>query len=158
MLLAIHVALSLVGIVSGLVVFYGLLTRRAFGGWTVLFLVTTILTSVTGFPLPPSGFDPPRAVGVVSLVLLAIAVAALYAFKLAGAWRWIYVATAVAALYLNVFVGIIQAFLKLPPLHALAPTQSEPPFVVAQLVVLVIFVALGVLAAIRFPAALKATT
>jgi hypothetical protein len=156
-LLQIHVALSLIGIVSGLVVLYGLLSGKALGGWTELFLVTTILTSVTGFPLAPFGFDPPRAVGVLSLILLAIAVAAYYPFKLAGPWRWIYVVTAMAALYLNVFVGVIQAFLKLPSLHALAPTQSEPPFVVTQLVVLVIFVVLGVLAAIRFHPAFKAT-
>ena len=149
-LLQIHVALSLIGIASGLIVLYGLLTRKMLRGWTALFLATTILTSVTGYPLPPFGFDPPRAVGTLSLVLLAAAVLALYAFHLAGAWRWIYVATAIAALYLNVFVGVIQAFLKLPSLHALAPTQSEPPFLVTQIVVLAAFVGLGVLALIRF--------
>ena len=149
-LLEVHVALSLIGIVSGLIVFYGLLTGRAFAALTALFLATTILTSITGFPLAPFGFDPPRAVGVLSLILLAIAVAALYLFKLAGVWRWIYVTTAMAALYLNVFVGIIQSFLKIPSLHVLAPTQSEPPFLVVQLTVLVIFVVLGVWAAIRF--------
>ena len=132
--------------------------EREFGGWTVLFLATTILTSVTGFPLPPFGFDPPRAVGVLSLILLAVAVAALYVFKLRGAWRWIYVITAMAALYLNVFVGIIQAFLKIPSLHALAPTQSEPPFLVTQLVVLVIFLVLGILAVIRFHPTAKTVT
>jgi hypothetical protein len=149
-LLTIHVALSLIGIVSGLVVFYEMLMGKQSGGWTVLFLITTILTSVTGFPLPPFGFDPPRAVGVLSLVLLAVAVVALYVFKLAGAWRWLYVITALAALWLNVFVGIIQAFAKLPALHALAPTQSEPPFLITQLVVLVIFVVLGIVALRRF--------
>jgi hypothetical protein len=149
-LLTIHVALSLIGIVSGLVVFYEMLVGKQSGGWTALFLITTILTSVTGFPLPPFGFDPPRAVGVLSLVLLAVAVVALYAFKLAGAWRWLYVITALAALWLNVFVGIIQAFAKLPALHALAPTQSEPPFLITQLVVLVIFVVLGIVALRRF--------
>jgi hypothetical protein len=149
-LLTIHVALSLIGIVSGLVVFYEMLVGKQSGGWTALFLITTILTSVTGFPLPPFGFDPPRAVGVLSLVLLAVAVVALYVFKLAGAWRWLYVITALAALWLNVFVGIIQAFAKLPALHALAPTQSEPPFLITQLVVLVIFVVLGIVALRRF--------
>jgi hypothetical protein len=149
-LLTIHVALSLIGIVSGLVVFYEMLVGKQSGGWTVLFLITTILTSVTGFPLPPFGFDPPRAVGVLSLVLLAVAVVALYVFKLAGAWRWLYVITALAALWLNVFVGIIQGFAKLPALHALAPTQSEPPFLITQLVVLVIFVVLGIVALRRF--------
>ena len=101
LLLQVHVGLSLIGIASGLVVLYGLLTSRLFAGWTALFLVTTILTSLTGFPLPPFGFDPPRAVGVISLVLLAAAVAGLYVFHLAGAWRRIYIVNAVAALYLN---------------------------------------------------------
>src|ERR1700733_3490575 len=145
--LQIHVALSLIALVTGLVVLYDLLKGQARGGWTALFLATTILTSVTGFPLPPFGFDPPRAVGVLSLVLLAVAVAGYYLFHLAGAWRWIYVAAAMAALYLDAFVGVIQAFEKLPFLHALAPTQSEPPFVVAQVAVLAFFVVLGFLGA-----------
>jgi hypothetical protein len=153
--LEIHVALSLIGIVAGLIVLYGLLNGRAFGGWTALFLVTTILTSATGFPLPPFGFDPPRAVGVISLVLLAVAVLAIYAFRLAGSWRWIYIVTALAALYLNCFVGVIQAFAKLPFLHALAPTQSEPPFVVAQIVVLAIFIALGFVIVRKFHPAVQ---
>ncbi|HZC57143.1 MAG TPA: hypothetical protein VE396_14035 [Xanthobacteraceae bacterium] len=148
--LAIHVALSLVGIVSGLIVLYGLLNGRAFGGWTTLFLATTILTSVTGFPLPPFGFDPPRAIGTLSLVLLAIAVGAYFAFHLAGAARWVYVVTAMTALYLNCFVLVFQGFLKVPALHALAPTQSEPPFLIAQSAVLIIFVALGFLAVRKF--------
>jgi hypothetical protein len=148
--LEIHVALSLVGIVTGLIVFYGLLRGHAFRGWTALFLATTILTDVTGYPLPPFGFDPPRAVGTLSLILLAIAVLAIYGLRLRGAWRWIYVATAMTALYLNCFVGVIQAFAKLPPLHELAPTQSEPPFLVVQIIVLAIFVVLGFLAARRY--------
>src|ERR1700735_2509962 len=104
--LQIHVALSLIALVAGLIVLYGLLSGKAYGGWTALFLATTILTSVTGFPLAPFGFDPPRAVGTLSLVLLVIAVAAYYAFHLHGVWRWIYVVTAMAALYLNCFVGV----------------------------------------------------
>jgi hypothetical protein len=155
-MLQIHVLASLIGIVSGFVVLYGLLLGRPLGGWTALFLATTILTSVTGFPLAPFGFDPARAVGVISLVLLALAVAALYVFRLAGAWRWVYVGSAIASLYLNVFVGVAQAFQKLPFLQPLAPTQSEPPFLVAQVAVLVIFVALGILAAIRFHPELEA--
>lgn len=143
MLLQIHVALSLVGIVAGLVVLADLLKGRTRSGWTAAFLATTVLTSVTGFPLPPFGFDPPRAVGVLSLVLLALALAGLYVFHLAGVWRRIYVITAIAALYLNVFVAVAQSFQKIPALHALAPTQSEPPFAVAQLVVLAVFVVLG---------------
>src|SRR6202166_4426546 len=150
-MLQIHVLVSLIGIVSGFVVLYGLLLGRRLGGWTTLFLATTILTSVTGFPLAPFGFDPARAVGVISLVLLALAVAALYVFRLAGAWRWVYVGSAIAALYLNVFVGVVQAFQKLPFLQPLAPTQSEPPFLVAQIAVVAIFVLLGFLALRRFP-------
>jgi hypothetical protein len=152
--LQIHVALSLVGIVAGVFVLYGLLTGKALGGWTALFLVTTILTSVTGYPIPPFGFDPPRVVGTISLALLAIAVGAFYLFHLAGAWRWVYVVTAVIALYLNVFVAIVQSFTKIPALEALAPTQSEPPFIVVQLVALAAFVVIGFVAVRRFhPAA-----
>jgi hypothetical protein len=148
--LEIHVLLSLVGILSGLVVLYGLLTARPLGAWSALFLATTILTSAIGFLLPPFGFDPPRAVGVISLVLLAIAVAAFYLFRLAHAWRWVYVVTATMALYLDAFVAVIQSFQKLPFLQALAPTQSEPPFIVAQVAVLILFVALGALAVVKF--------
>jgi hypothetical protein len=157
-MLQIHVALSLIGIASGFAVLYGLLTGRPLGGWTAVFLVTTILTSLSGFQLEPFGFDPPRAVGLISLVLLAAAVVAFYAFHLAGPWRWAYIVTASAALYLNVFVGVIQAFQKLPFLQALAPTQSEPPFVVAQLVVLFAFIALGTVGVIRFHPEVKART
>jgi hypothetical protein len=148
--LQIHVLVSLIGIVAGLAVLYGLLTARRLAAWTALFLAATILTAVTGFPLPPFGFDPPRALGVILLILSAVAIAALYIFNLGGAWRWIYVCGAVAALYLNVFVAVVQSFQKLPFLQPLAPTQSEPPFVVTQLVVLAAFVVLGVLAALRF--------
>ena len=149
-LLAIHIILSLAGIVFGLIVLGGLLSGRALGGFTALFLLTTILTSITGFPLPPFGFDPPRAVGILSLILLAIAVGAYYLFHLAGAWRWIYVVTAMAALYLNCFVLVIQSFLKVQVLHDLAPTQSEPPFLVAQGAVLILFIVLGFLAVRKF--------
>jgi hypothetical protein len=148
--LQIHVVLSLIGIASGVVVFYGLLTGDRSGGWTAFFLATTILTGVTGFPLPPFGFDPARTVGAILLVLLALAVAARYAFGLLGVWRWIYIVSAVMALYLNVFVGVIQSFQKLPFLQPLAPTQSEPPFLIAQIAVLAIFAGLGALAVMRF--------
>jgi hypothetical protein len=156
--LQVHVLLSLIGILSGFVVLYGLLSGRLFVGWTALFLATTVLTSATGFPLPPFGFDPARAVGVISLILLALAIAALYGFRLAGAWRWIYIGSAIAALYLNVLVAVTQAFQKLPFLQPLAPTQSEPPFIVAQLAVLAVFIALGALATIRFHPEVKAAT
>jgi hypothetical protein len=149
-MLQFHVAISVVGILSGLAMLYGLLANRNFTSAIAVFLVTTILTSVTGFPLPPFGFDPPRAVGVLSLILLIGAVAAYYGFRLAGAWRWIFVACAVAALYLNVFVAVAQGFMKVPALHALAPTQSEPPFAIVQGLVLLIFIALGIWAAIKF--------
>jgi len=131
-------------------VLYGLIAGKPHGGWTATFLVTTILTSVTGFPLPATQLLPSHIVGVISIVLLAVAVAALYVYRLAGAWRWIYVASAVTALYLNVFVGVVQSFLKVPALRAMAPTQSEPPFLFTQLVVLVLFIALAIVAAIRF--------
>ena len=156
--LQIHVLLSLIGIASGLIVLYGLVTGRAYGGWTAVFLTTTILTSVTGLPLPPFGFDPPRAVAILSLVLLAAAVLALYAFRPVGPWRWIYIGAAITALYLNVFVGVIQAFQKLSFLQWLAPTQSEPPFLVAQLAVLIAFVALGIFAVRRFHPEMKTRT
>src|SRR5271169_2179945 len=145
-----HVVISVIGILSGVIAVIGMLGSRRSGGWTALFLVTTILTSVTGFPIPPFGFDPPRAVGLISLIALAAALFALYRERLARAWRWIYVVCAMLALYLNVFVGVVQAFQKLAFLHQLAPTQSEPPFLVVQLVVMAIFVLLGFLAARRF--------
>ena len=149
-LLQIHVIFSLIGIVTGLFVFYGLLTRNSYGSWTAIFLASTALTSLTGFPLAPLGFDPARAIGIISLVLLAVAIVALYAFHAVGAWRWIYISSALAALYLNVFVGVVQSFQKVSFLQPLAPTQSETPFVVAQLGVLVAFVVFGVLAVLRF--------
>lgn len=144
--LALHVILSLLGIVSGLAVASEMLRGRYPAAMTAIFLATTILTSATGFPLPPYGFDPPRIVGALSLALLALAVAGLYVFKLAGAWRWIYLSTALAALYLNCFVAVIQSFQKVPAVNALAPTQTEAPFLVAQVVVIVAFVAVGVVA------------
>ena len=146
-----HVVISLIGIASGLIVLlFGLLASRRLPGWTALFLLTTAATSITGFFFPFHGFTPAIALGVLSLVILAAAIAALYAFRLAGAWRWIYVVSAVAALYLNVFVLVVQSFQKVPALHALAPTQKEPPFAVTQGVVLLLFVVLGVLAVRRF--------
>ena len=146
----IHVVISLIGIFAGFVIAFGLLTRRRLDGWTAIFLVMTLLTSVTGFFFPFHGFTPAIAVGIVSLVVLAVAIFARYGRKLNGAWRWIYVVSAMLALYLNFFVLIVQSFQKVPALKALAPTQSEPPFQLAQLGALVIFVVLTVFAAIRF--------
>src|ERR1022692_4446674 len=146
----VHVLISLAGIGSGLVVMYGFLTGKRLDGWTAIFLTTTVLTSVTCFAFPVEHLLPSHIVGIISLVILAVAIPARYQFHLAGPWRWIYVIGAAMALYLNVFVAVIQAFLKVPALNALAPTQKEPPFLVAQLVVLAVFVGLTVLAAKRF--------
>lgn len=145
-----HVAISLIGIVSGLIVLARMLRARSLPGWTALFLVTTILTSVTGFMFPINGLTPAIVVGLISIVILAIALMALYLKQLRGAWRWIYVVTALMALYFNVFVLIVQAFQKVPVLQKLAPTQSEPPFQIAQGVTLVAFLVLGTLAARKF--------
>src|SRR5262249_49128335 len=141
--LKLHVALSLIGIVSGLLVLRALVGGRLHCGWTWLFLATTALTSITGYPLAPFGWDPARIVGTISLVVLAIAIAAYALFHLAGAWRPIYVITATIALYFNCFVGVAQAFDKIPFLHALAPTQDALAFKIAQAVLLVLFVVLG---------------
>jgi hypothetical protein len=145
-----HVAITLAAIASGLIVLFGMLGAHRMPGWTALFLVTTILTSVTGFMFPIHGFTPALGVGIISLVILAIALLALYGKHLVGAWRWIYVATAVTALWFNVFVLIVQSFQKISILQMLAPTQSEPPFLTAQGVALAAFLALGVMAALRF--------
>lgn len=145
----IHVILSLIGIGSGLLVVFGMFGGHRLPAWTALFLATTVLTSATGF-LFHTSFDPARVVGIISLLVLAAALLALYGRHLAGAWRWIYVAGAVIALYLNSFVGVVQAFQKLPLLQPLAPTQSEPPFLVAQLAVLALFIVFGVVALLRF--------
>jgi hypothetical protein len=141
-----HVVLSLIGILAGLVALFGMFGSKTPPTWTVIFLSTTVLTDVTGYFFPRDHILPSHIVGAISLVVLAIAIFALYARRLAGAWRWIYVVTAGLALYLNVFVLVAQGFLKVPSLKVLAPTGSEPPFVVAQGAVLLIFVALGTVA------------
>ena len=141
-----HVVLSLIGIVAGVIVVFGWLNSRHFSGWTAWFLATTVLTSVTGYFFPTDRILPSHIVGALSLVVLVIAIVALYAYRLARAWRWIYVVSATIALWFNVFVLVAQAFAKISFLHSLAPTQSEPPFAIAQGVVLVVFIVLGVLA------------
>ena len=146
----IHVIISLVAIASGIVVLIGMLGSRRMPGWTAFFLLTTVLTSVTGFLFPIRGFTPALGTGIVSCLVLALALYALYAKRLAGAWRWIYVTTAASALYLNVLVLIVQSFQKLPALKPLAPTQSEPPFLIAQGVALIVFFIVGIAAALRF--------
>jgi hypothetical protein len=151
-----HVVISLIGIASGIVMLWGMLRAKRLDGIIAIFLVTTVLTSLTGFGFPFSHVTPGIIVGIISLIVLAIAIFARYALHLAGPWRWIYVITACMALYLNVFVFVVQSFEKVPSLHALAPTQSEPPFKATQLVVLVVFIILTILAAKRFhPAAAR---
>jgi hypothetical protein len=147
---AVHVAISLIAILSGLVVAAGMLRDQVSTSWTTTFLAATIATSLTGFFFHSTAIGPPHIVGALSLVVLALAVLALYGRKLEGAWRPVYVICAVIALYLNVFVAIVQAFQKISPLHALAPNGSEPPFLAAQGFTLIAFVVLGVLAARRF--------
>jgi hypothetical protein len=146
----VHVVLSLIGIASGLIVVFGMARSNRREGWTALFLATTALTSVTGFFFHTAKILPSHIVGVISLVVLALAIAGFYVFHLAGAWRWVYVVGAVTALYLDSFVAVVQAFLKVPSLHALAPKGSEPPLAVAQLGLLALFVAFGAVAVRRF--------
>ena len=145
-----HVVLSLVGIATGLIVVYGLMTGKRFDGWTAVFLLFTVLTSLTGFLFPFTHLLPSHVVGILSLLMLAVAIVARYPRRLEGAWRRIYVICAMVALYLNCFVLVVQMFLKLPALHALAPKGNEPPFLIAQLALLAIFVWLTIVAARRF--------
>jgi len=148
----IHVLISFAGIFSGFVVLFGLLTARSLDRWTAIFLTTTVATSLTVFVLPSDRLLPSHIVGIISMVVLAIALFARYVRQLSGGWRKVYVVSAVLAFYLNVFVGIVQAFLKVPALKALAPTQSELPFAVTQAFVLLVFIALAIVAAIKFRA------
>lgn len=145
-----HVVISLIGIFSGLVVAYGFLAGKRLDGWTAAFLTSTVLTSVTGFLFPFHHLLPSHIVGVISLVILAIAIFARYGRKLTGGWRATYVVSAMAALYLNAFVLVVQLFLKVPALKALAPTQTEAPFKVTQIAVLIVFVVLSIFATVRF--------
>jgi len=146
----IHVLISLIGIFTGLIVLARMLAGKRLDGWSKWFLTTTILTSMTGFFFPFHGFTPAIGLGILSLLVLAVAIYARYPRQLAGAWRWIYVVTAVIALYFNVFVCVVQSFEKITALHALAPTQTEQPFKLTQLFVLAIFVVLAIAATIRF--------
>ena len=151
----VHVVISLIGIVAGIVVMFGMLGSKRMPGLTAIFLLFTILTSATGFLIPPLLLEktlPSHMVGLLSLVLLAIACFALYGMKLTGAWRWIYALTALVSLYLNVFVLVIQSFLKIGPLHALAPSipPSEPPFAIAQGILLLFFIVVIIGAVRRF--------
>ncbi len=145
-----HVLLSLIGIVSGFVVVLGFIGGKQLHRWTTVFLATTVLTSVTGFLFPVHHFMPSHAIGIISLLVLALAIYALYVRRLAGPWRRVFVITASIAQYLNFFVLIVQLFMKVPALKVLAPTQSELPFKATQLTTLVVFALLTILAAIKF--------
>jgi hypothetical protein len=145
-----HVVLSLIGIAAGFVVLAGMFVSKKLEGWTALFLWTTVLTSVTGYFFPVDRILPSHIVGALSLAVLAVTLVALYSYRLKGVSRWIYVTGAVLALYLNVFVGVVQAFLKIPVLSALAPTQESPVFILTQGAVLLVFAVLGILAVRAF--------
>jgi hypothetical protein len=145
-----HVLISLIGIVAGFVVLFGLMGGLWLEGWTVLFLVTTVATSATGFLFPFQKLLPSHVVGIISLVVLGLAIYARYAAHLAGSFAWIYVVSAVLAQYLNFFVLIVQSFQKIPALKQLAPTQTEAPFKLAQGVALLVFIGIGIKAAFAF--------
>ena len=145
-----HVIITLVAIGSGLIVVGGIFASHKLPVTTALFLFTTALTSVTGFLFPIHGLTPALGVGILACVILAVALFALYKEHLVGAWRWIYVITAIVSLYLNVFVLVAQSFMKVAALNALAPTQSEPPFAITQAAILVIFILIGLIAAANF--------
>jgi hypothetical protein len=146
----VHVVISLIAILSGFIVVFGMLAGERLDGMTVLFLLTTVLTSVTGFLFPYHGITPGIVLGILSLIALAIAIYARYGRHLSGGLRKAYVITAAISLYFNVFVLIVQSFMKVPALHAMAPTQTEPPFKITQLVVLVLFILLTIAATVRF--------
>jgi uncharacterized membrane protein SirB2 len=151
-LTSVHVVLSLAGIGSGFIVVFGLIAAKRLDGLTALFLASTVATSLTGFLFPFHKLLPSHVVGIVSLVVLGISILARYARHLTGAWRWIYAVNVVIGLYLNVFVLVAQVFQKAPALKAMAPTESEAPYVITQIVVLALFVVLGILAVKRFHA------
>jgi hypothetical protein len=146
----VHTFFSLVAIFTGFVVLFGLFAGKRLDGWTKCFLITAVATTVTGFFFPFHGLTPAIKLGIISTVLLAITIYARYPKALAGAWRWIYVVGAVISLYFNVFVLIVQSFEKIPALYAMAPTQTEPPFKLTQLVVLALFIVLAIAAVVRF--------
>ena len=146
----IHTLVSLVAIVTGFVVVFGVLAGKRLDGWTMWFLITAVATTVTGFFFPFHGLTPAFKLGIISAFVLAITIYARYPRQLAGAWRWIYVVGAVISLYFNAFVLVVQSFEKIPALHAVAPTQTEPPFKLTQLIVLALFIVFGIAAVIRF--------
>ncbi len=150
-LTVVHVVLSLIGIGSGVIVVHGLVKAKTPGRWTQAFLATTAATSLTGFLFPFHGVTPAQVLGVLSLIVLIIASLSIYRYHVQGVWRRTYAITAVMALYFNVFVLVVQLFRRVPALSAMAPTQSEPPFQIAQLAALLLFAAIGIRAAIAKP-------
>jgi hypothetical protein len=146
-----HVVISLVGIASGLIVVYGFIAGKRLDFWTAIFLLSTVLTSATGYLFPFKHLLPSHIVGILSMLVLAAAIVARYPRHLEGGWRRVYVVCAMVALYLNCFVLVVQCFLKVPALHALAPNGNEPPFLIAQLALLAVFALLTIVAARRFP-------
>ena len=146
----VHTLISLVTIFTGLIVVFGMIGGKRLDGWTRWFVITAVLTTVTGFFFPFHGFTPALGLVIISLPFLALSIFARCSKQLAGAWRWIYVIGAVICLYFNLFVLVVQSFLKIPALHALAPTQTEPPFKLTQLIVLLLSVMLAIVAVIRF--------
>ena len=145
-----HVAISLVGIVTGFVVIFGMVGGKRLDGWTFWFLLFTVLTSLTGFGFPYGHLLPSHVLGIISLVVLLVAIVARYRFDLEGKWRWVFVIAAAVAQWFNLFVLVVQGFQKVPALRALAPTQSEPPFQIAQAIVLVVVIILAVAAVRKF--------
>jgi len=146
----VHTLVSLVAIFTGFVVLFGLLAGNRLDVWTKWFLITAVATTATSFFFPFHGITPAIKLGIISAFVLAITSYARYPRDLAGAWRWIYVIGAVVSLYFNVFVLIVQSFEKIPALHAMAPTQTEQPFKLTQLVALALFVLLTIVSVIRF--------
>src|SRR5437667_9314654 len=146
----IHTLISLIAIVTGLVVLFGMIADKRLDSWTKWFLITAVATTVTGFLFPFHRLTPAVGLGMISIPFLAITIFARYSKHLAGAWRWIYVIGAVICLYFNLFVLVVQLFEKVPALHALAPTQTESPFKLTQVIVLTTFILLGIVAVIRF--------
>ena len=154
----IHTLISLVAIFTGFVVLFGMLAGNQLDGWTKWFLITAVATTITGFFFPFHGFTPAIGLGIISLPFLALTIFARYPKHLAGPWRWIYVIGAVICLYFNLFVLVVQTFEKIPALHALAPTQTEPPFKLTQLVVLLVSALLAIVATLRFHPSPRVTT
>jgi hypothetical protein len=146
----IHTVISLIAIFTGIAVLFGMLARKRLDGWTKWFLITAAATTITGFFFPFHGFTPALGLGIISLPFLALTIYARYPKHLVGAWRWIYAIGAVICLYFNLFVLVVQAFEKVPTLHTMAPTQTESPFKLTQLIVLATFILLGIVAVIRF--------